>query len=181
MSVTIKRWTEDGPDIPAGYVVGVDFGQARDFSAIAVNEVHCFERQSLQQDQFHAVPAIARRATLRRHQIRFIERMPLGTSYPDVVRRCCEVMDRLPAIPGRGVDGLAVDPERLTAGREYAHPRARAQDGVDQPGAGVDEVLAVVEHHHGPSGAHLLDERRLGRVSRHGAKAKSREDCVRRH
>ena len=44
------------------------------------------------------------------------------------------------------VDALALDRERLSARGEDAHPGTRAQQLVGELGAGVDEVLAVVQH-----------------------------------
>ena len=56
-----------------GYVVGVDLGQAQDFSTIAVDEY---------------------KGT---HQIRHLERIPLGQSYSNVVARIGSVVGALPS------------------------------------------------------------------------------------
>ncbi len=55
------------------------------------------------------------------------------------------------------------DAERLTAGRQDAHCGCRAQQRLDKPGTGVDEVLAVVEHQQNLSVAQVGHER-LGRA-----------------
>ena len=43
-------------------------------------------------------------------------------------------------------DPFAWDPQRLAARREQAQLRAGAQEVFCKPGAGVDEVLAIIEH-----------------------------------
>jgi hypothetical protein len=57
---------------------------------------------------------------------------------------------------------LALDPERLTARREQHHPGAGAHDRGGKRRAGIDQVLAVVEHDERVAVAELLNERRLG-------------------
>ncbi len=42
-------------------------------------------------------------------------------------------------------------PERLTAGRQHRHPRAAAEHVVDQRGAGIEQMLAVVQHQQHPT------------------------------
>lgn len=65
--------------------VGVDLGQRQDFSAIVVTEEEL-------------------RAGLPHYLARSIERLPLGTSYPDVVARIEQIMEKLErrSWPGRG-------------------------------------------------------------------------------
>jgi hypothetical protein len=46
---------------------------------------------------------------------------------------------------GHGQDVLAGDAQRLSAGGQHVQLRARAQQLVDQDGAGIDQVLAVVQ------------------------------------
>jgi hypothetical protein len=67
------------------FVCGVDLGQARDFTAIAIAE---------------------RMAAERVWAIRYLERYPLGTSYPEVAERIRSLMNRRPV---RGDSALAVD------------------------------------------------------------------------
>lgn len=106
MSVT--QHFEDGPAAPVGYILGVDLGQARDYTAIAVNEAHAFTRVTLQDGVPGVVgPHEVRRQRLVVHNIRFLERLPLGTSYPDICRRVAEVLERLPPMKNKPV--LAVD------------------------------------------------------------------------
>ena len=66
---------------PTGFFVGLDLGQARDYSAIIVNE----KRVARDGGIFHA--------------IRFAHRFRLGTNYLDVAREVADLMDRLPERP----------------------------------------------------------------------------------
>lgn len=86
------------PEIP-WYFVGLDLGQSRDHSALAI-----VERAELFLDEVDFVTYERKRRT--RYRIRHLERLPLRTPYPDVVarvravthagalaRRCTLVMD----------------------------------------------------------------------------------------
>jgi hypothetical protein len=65
------------------YFVGADLGQSRDYSTIAV-----VERAELRGDFDHAYWAWRKETAFR---LRMLERIPLGTPYPDVARRIVEV------------------------------------------------------------------------------------------
>jgi hypothetical protein len=65
------------------YFVGADFGQSRDYTALAV-----IERAELIGDFDYAVWANRKKAALR---LRHLERLPLGTPYPEVVDRVVEI------------------------------------------------------------------------------------------
>jgi hypothetical protein len=67
--------------LPAGFYVGLDLGQARDYSAIIVNE----KRVAQDGTAFHA--------------IRWAHRFRLGTNYLDVAREVADLMGRLPLRP----------------------------------------------------------------------------------
>jgi hypothetical protein len=55
-------------------------------------------------------------------------------------------MGRVGCLQGRHAPGdLAGDPQRFAAGRQDADGGTRAQEGVGQLRAGVEQVLAVVE------------------------------------
>src|SRR5882672_6014040 len=77
----------------ACYFVGLDLGQSRDDSALAV-----VERAEIVLDEMDRVTYERRRE--RRFRVRFLERAPLGTPYPDVVERVRQVVRR-PALAGR--------------------------------------------------------------------------------
>lgn len=77
-----KYWLADST--PAEYIIGVDLGQAQDYTAICV----------LQRD--------TRRDTTRQpatsesvYQVRHLERLPLGTPYPQQVERVGQVLERV--------------------------------------------------------------------------------------
>ena len=75
------------------YFVGLDLGQSRDHSALAV-----VERADLILDEFDH--ATYERLRERRYWVRFLERVALGTPYPNVVERVREVV-RAKALVGR--------------------------------------------------------------------------------
>src|SRR5580658_6628788 len=60
------------------FYAGLDLGQRQDFSALAVVE--------REEPRFEWMPAA------RELSVRHLERMELGTPYPRVVKRVCEVM-----------------------------------------------------------------------------------------
>jgi hypothetical protein len=80
------------------YFVGLDLGQSQDHTALAV-----VERTERAGAWDAAVHAWRKESALR---LRYVERLPLGTPYPDVVSRANEVMSS-PKLAGRG--RLAVD------------------------------------------------------------------------
>jgi hypothetical protein len=75
------------------YFVGLDLGKSQDHSAWVV-----VERDEMSTDEMDYVNFERRRR--RRFRVRFLERAPLGTSYPNVVERVREVVWR-PALAGR--------------------------------------------------------------------------------
>ena len=80
------------------YFVGLDLGQSKDFTALAV-----LERTEL--------PGAWDAATFSRRvdtvvHLRHVERVPLGTPYPEIVERVAEVMETDPL---RGQSDLIVD------------------------------------------------------------------------
>ena len=84
------------------YFVGVDLGQRQDFTAIAV-----VERTELTGEWDAAVWAYRKEVALR---LRYLERITLGTPYPEVADRVAEVM-RSRQLAGRAqliVDGTGV-------------------------------------------------------------------------
>jgi len=91
------------------YLVGVDLGQAHDYSTIAV-----IERAELRGEWDAALYAYRKVTALR---LRALERVPLGTSYPDVVGRVAEITharaladgSRYLAVDGTGVGRPVID------------------------------------------------------------------------
>ena len=95
----MREWHEDRAMQPICFVVGVDLGQARDFSTIVIDEVNFAERVHFQQAAFEPLPGELRRENVAHHRLRHVERIQLGTSYPDVIDRVAEVLARVPAMP----------------------------------------------------------------------------------
>ena len=77
-----------------GFVVGVDLGQARDFTAISIIEKVRVTEDLAVRDGFEA-PRVARTERLEFH-VRHLQRPPLGTTYPDVVDLVGVIMRALP-------------------------------------------------------------------------------------
>jgi len=53
---------------------------------------------------------------------------------------------------------LAGDPQTFATSRQHADLRAPAQDGIHEPRAGIQDVLAVVEHQQHPPCSQSADE-----------------------
>jgi hypothetical protein len=84
------------------YFVGVDFGQTNDFTAIAVVE------RAERTGEWDAVKFAWRKVVTL--QLRYLERVPLGTPYTEVVERVAQVT-QWPVLAGRcrlAVDGTGV-------------------------------------------------------------------------
>jgi len=84
------------------YFVGVDFGQSRDYTAIAV-----LERAELRGEFDYGLRAYEKTVALR---LRYLERIALGTPYPEIVERVAG-LTRNRALAGRchlAVDGTGV-------------------------------------------------------------------------
>ncbi len=86
------RTTEPRPVV---FIMGVDLGQARDFSAIVINEVSLSKRQRHHPGDPFAV--FGEVQTIRRHELRHVERLPLGMSYPAVIEAVRDRFTRIPA------------------------------------------------------------------------------------
>ena len=69
------------------FFVGLDLGQARDYTALAILE------RTESGGEIDAVTFARRKVIL--HRIRHLERLPLGTSYPQVVARVAAVMEMI--------------------------------------------------------------------------------------
>src|ERR1700751_1459479 len=78
-----RGWTPMDADNfrePPWYFVGLDLGQSRDYSAVAVVE----RAEILLGDRD---PVTYERREARRFRVLYLERVALGTPYPDVVER----------------------------------------------------------------------------------------------
>ncbi len=78
------------PDAKHGrdFIIGVDLGQARDYTAIAVLE---------RIEELTGEAAKGRWLTQVRYEMPHLERPPLGTSYPAIIARIKDLIARLPA------------------------------------------------------------------------------------
>jgi len=83
----------------SSFLIGVDLGQAQDFTALVVLELLEYE------GEWDAVTFTHRTETSVR--LRHVERLPLGTSYPDVVARVKQVVES-PSLAG-GKKSVVVD------------------------------------------------------------------------
>jgi hypothetical protein len=150
----IKRWHVDGPLRPICFVVGVDLGQSRDFTAIAVNEINFAARVHYSQSEFEYIPAEMKTEQLIHHRIRHLERVPLGTSYVDIVFRVKSLLERLYPLPrkpelcldGTGV-GRAVCDMFRAAGMDPLSITITAGDGItiDRRSARVAKKILASE------------------------------------
>src|ERR1035437_3272553 len=114
------------------YFVGADFGQSRDYTAIAV-----LERAETAGKVDHMVRAHEKEIALR---LRYLERIPLGTPYPEVVERVVEVT-RNSKLAGRchlAGDGTG-------GGQAGGGPATAGEAGCD-PDAGDDHERAGGEY-----------------------------------
>jgi hypothetical protein len=93
--------------------VGLDLGQASDFTAVSVMDVipTKYERQIDDVEPERNIPR-TRVVTVEglplTYNIRHLERLPIGTSYPDVVVRVKEILPRLPPDTVLVVDNTGV-------------------------------------------------------------------------
>ncbi len=149
-------------------IVGVDLGQSQDHTAIVI-----FDRleRVIRRSQMFGFEPTPRLSETRKpiYIARHIDRLPLGTSYPDIVRHVTDLIRELPRRPrapdlvvdGTGVGKAVVDLFRearmnpiaisITAGREVHSPSSRV---FNVPKRDLVAVLSV-----------LLQERRI-RISR---------------
>src|SRR4051794_34379431 len=76
---------EETSGVSAGFVVGVDLGKSKDFTAVVVLGGIEAERIEYRRTKFEPPPAKERnRKRLLRHRIVSMHRYPLATPYPDV-------------------------------------------------------------------------------------------------
>lgn len=121
---------------PFRYVVGLDLGKQRDYTALVVNDLHVCERVLYRRTAFEhmAVPVSRRRLFL--HRLTNLHRYEKGTTYPDINRSVKRILAQLPereqstqlVVDGTGVGIPVVDAMRemelspiavsITAGRE---------------------------------------------------------------
>ena len=106
------------PGEAVSYIVGLDCGQARDYSAVVVvekSEVTTREqaldmaRLDDRRPPWEKKLMTVRETVTVHHHVVLIARLVLGTSYPDIVADIAELIDKLQEIPGRGAGAGAMD------------------------------------------------------------------------
>ncbi len=122
--MTGSPWTDAPIAPPRAFFVGLDLGQARDFSAIAVAEmvgvgtgewdevvVNSSEVMAcVRGDEYTPKPRMQRvQRTVPRFDIGHLERLPLGTTYPAVGQHTRELLNRLVTMQPTPNVALALD------------------------------------------------------------------------
>jgi hypothetical protein len=79
-----------------GFYIGLDLGQAADFSALVVNERAESRQIIMRKKPWQPEPVDSGSRMMVRHRVRYIHRYPLGTSYPDIVASVARLMAQLP-------------------------------------------------------------------------------------
>jgi hypothetical protein len=119
MGTPIEMVDLDGPPAPEPphFVVGVDLGQSQDFTALAIVE----EVRTATMDEG------TRLQVERALHLRYLERVPLGTRYPDVIAHVLGLLDRPPlsremplVVDRTGVGSAVVDMFTAAGVRPYA-------------------------------------------------------------
>jgi hypothetical protein len=87
------------------FVVGVDLGQAADYSALCVIEKLKIDNSEIRQQGFEAPTVVG--GTKRVCHLRHLQRLKLGTEYPEVVEIVGTLMKALP--PAKVAPALVVD------------------------------------------------------------------------
>ena len=82
------------------FVVGLDLGKQRDFTALVVNEAFACENVHYKRSKFEPDPHPVARKRIFRHSIVNIRRYPLGTPYPEIYASVKKVMEQLPPREG---------------------------------------------------------------------------------
>jgi hypothetical protein len=106
----------DSPELPTDYVLGLDLGQARDFTALAVME------------RTYGPAAEGQPVALARYGVRGLQRWPRGTSYTVIVPAVVDLVGRAPlrnsllAVDQTGVGSAVVDMLRQARPQAAVHP-----------------------------------------------------------
>ncbi len=104
---TMREYQDNPPAAqPSGFVVGVDLGQSKDYTAIAVVE-RVMTHTLLDSGDIKEEVNI---------HLRHLERPPLGTKYPVIVKRAIDLLNRPPltretplVVDKTGVGGAVID------------------------------------------------------------------------
>ena len=146
---------------PHRFIVGLDLGKQRDFTALIVNDLHFADRVRIQRTEFEPIEGVVRSRRLAFHRFVQVYRYALGTPYPEINRSVKSVLAQLPlrdlspelVVDATGVGMPVVDAMRelgvnplavtITAGTEI---NRRASDNYTVPkkilAASLDITLA---------------------------------------
>lgn len=103
----IQRWNEQTEALPRGFVVGVDLGQSKDYTAIVVIERRIATETTFARARFEPIPNVVERREVVHHSLVFLHRPALGTPYPKIIDQVRAILADLPTRPERPV--LVVD------------------------------------------------------------------------
>jgi hypothetical protein len=87
--------TVDGGRSVEGYIIGCDLGQANDFTALSILEKHRDSTTEVKQKGFEPPTSVT--TTRNVFHLRHLQRLKLGTSYPDVCNIVGIMLRALPA------------------------------------------------------------------------------------
>ncbi|AZI56951.1 hypothetical protein EH165_00960 [Nakamurella antarctica] len=78
----------------AAYTIGLDLGQAQDYSALAVVEHLTALPPGYSRANYAETPHLERipHGSITQHHVRYLKKWPLGTSYPQVVDETAEIL-----------------------------------------------------------------------------------------
>jgi hypothetical protein len=88
-----------------GYIIGCDLGQANDFTALSILEKHREDSTPVEQKGFK--PPASTTTTRNVFHLRHLQRLKLGTGYPDVVNIVGTMLKSLPQ--AKGAPALVID------------------------------------------------------------------------
>jgi hypothetical protein len=87
------------------YLIGCDLGQANDFTALSILEKHLEITTTVEQKGFEPPNSVTHRRNV--FHLRHLQRLKLGTGYPDIVNIVATMLKALP--PAKQAAALVVD------------------------------------------------------------------------
>ena len=149
---SVANWGKGPPPPPPTppACIGVDVGQQRDYSCIAAVEP--------------TRPSVADPWT---HNVRFLERLALGTSYPRVADRVARVLANVRAMP---LPEGCTEPRRITCVVDVTGVGRPLYDLIRQRAAGTGAMIVAATFTHGdrltPTGKDAVSVGKAALVSR---------------
>ncbi len=81
---------------PHRFIVGLDLGKQRDFTALIVNDLHFASRVRIQRTEYEPTEGVVRSRRVAFHRFVTVYRYALGTPYPEINRSVKSVLAQLP-------------------------------------------------------------------------------------